>query len=87
MLGVPYPWATAGTPGAQSYARGVFRYSYAVDHAIHAPTEIAVPPYAYPHGYRVRVRGASVVSARRAAVLELTARRAARTVIVTVSPR
>ncbi len=87
-LAVPYPWATAGRPGPQSFdpARLRFHYSYTVATAIRAPTEIAVPRYAYPHGYAVRAVGARVVSRRDAAVLELAANRGAARVTVTVLP-
>ena len=85
-MAVPYPWATAGTPGPQSFNRATdtFKYSYAVDREIHAPTEISVPAYTYPHGYSVRVAGARIVSDKGAPNLELLARRRASRVAVTV---
>jgi endoglycosylceramidase len=88
-LAVPYPWATAGQPGPQSFNRRTlaFSYSYAVARAVHAPTEIAVPPYTYPHGYTVRVTGARIVSARDAPVLRLAADRRAARVTLTVRVR
>ncbi|MGA9858870.1 MAG: cellulase family glycosylhydrolase [Solirubrobacteraceae bacterium] len=87
-LAVPYPWATAGRPGAQSFDRrtGVFRYRYATDPAVRAPTEIELPRSVYRPGYTVRVAGAEVVSARGAHVLALRAGRRARRVALTVSP-
>jgi endoglycosylceramidase len=83
---VPYAWATAGTPGAQSFHRPAqtYRYRYTVSHRIHAPTEIEIPPYAYPLGYSVRVTGARVTSPANAALLKLSADRDATTVSVTV---
>jgi endoglycosylceramidase len=85
-MAVPYPWATAGTPGAQSFSRQTrrFEYSYAVDPEIHAPTEISLPAYTYPHGYSVRVAGAMIASGRNASILELLARRRVSRVTVTV---
>jgi endoglycosylceramidase len=85
-LAVPYPAATAGTPGPQSFDRvtRTFRYSYAVAPKIQGPTEIELPTYTYPHGYTVRVSGATVVSRRRAPVLELRSGRRAARVRVTV---
>jgi endoglycosylceramidase len=85
-MSVPYPWATAGTPGAQSFYRRTqtYRYRYTVDHRVHAPTLIEVPAYTYPLGYTVHVIGARVASTAGAALLVLDAKRAARTVSVTV---
>ena len=85
-LAVPYPWATAGTPGPQSFdpATGTFRYAYGLTPSIAAPTEIELPPYTYPHGYTVRVTGAKVVSHKQAALLQLSALPRARHVSVTV---
>jgi endoglycosylceramidase len=88
-LAVPYPWATAGTPGAQAFNRrtGRFTYSYILTPPIAAPTEIMIPRYTYPHGYGVRVRGAKVVSARDATMLKLSARPGVQRVRVTVTRR
>lgn len=85
-LAVPYPWATAGRPGPQSFDRVTltFRYRYAVSPGIRAPTEIEVPRYTYRHGYTVAVNGARVVSRRQAPVLELVAVAHARRVSLTV---
>jgi hypothetical protein len=86
VLATPYPWATAGRPGPQSFdpMTGLFQYEYRASHSITAPTEIMLPRRAYPHGYRVLVNGARVVSARRATLLELRARPGATTVHVRV---
>jgi endoglycosylceramidase len=65
-MSVPYPWATAGRPGRESFdpATLTLRYSYAVARQIRVPTEIELPPYTYPHGYTVRIAGARIVSGR-----------------------
>jgi len=85
-MAVPYPWATTGTPGPQSFDRATrtFRYSYAVDHQVDARTEISLPAYTYRHGYSARVTGARIVSGRDAPILELLALRRASRVAVTV---
>jgi endoglycosylceramidase len=85
-LVVPYPWATAGTPGLQAFNRTTrtFRYAYQVDHTVRAPTQISLPTYVYPSGYRVTVTGATVTSRRNSPLLKLSARRRAAQVKVTV---
>ena len=85
-LAVPYPWATAGTPGPQSFNRATraFSFAYSVDRTLRAPTEISLPAYTYPHGYRVTVAGATVVSAGNSPLLQLLARPSATQVAVTV---
>jgi endoglycosylceramidase len=85
-LVVPYAWATAGRPGAESFdpATVTFSYGYAVARGIRAPTEIELAPDTYPHGYAVRVAGARVVSRRGASLLELVAERHSDRVSVTV---
>ena len=74
-VAVPYPWATAGSPGPQSFDRGTqtFRYRYLVDHRITAPTLIEIPKYTYPFGYTVQVTGGRVVSKANAPVLAVVA--------------
>ncbi|MEO6859922.1 MAG: hypothetical protein ABI323_15300, partial [Solirubrobacteraceae bacterium] len=86
-LAVAYPVATAGTPGPVAFNRstGAFAYSYRVDAHVHAPTEIELPRWAYPLGYRTQVRGARVVSGRDATVLLLRAQPPA--TVVTLSVR
>jgi endoglycosylceramidase len=88
-LVVPYPSATAGTPGAQGFnpRTGRYTYSYWVLPTIDAPTEIVLPAYDFRHGYRVRVQGAKVVSARNATLLKLVAKPKAARVRVTVLRR
>ena len=85
-LAVPYAWATAGVPGSESFAGGVFSYAYTVARAISAPTLIEVPRLAYQDGYRVRVRGAIAISTADARLLELRASPQARDVRLTVTP-
>jgi endoglycosylceramidase len=74
-LGLPYPWATAGSPGPESFdpVTQTYRYRYLVDPSIKAPTEIEVPRYTYPLGYTVSVTGGRVVSAPDASLLQLRA--------------
>ena len=88
-LAVPYPWATAGTPGSESFDRRTltFRYRYAVARDVHAPTEIELPPYTFAHGYTVRAASARVVSRRDAPLLELMANRGAARVSLIVRAR
>jgi endoglycosylceramidase len=83
---VPYAWATAGTPGAQSFYRPAqtYRYRYTPSARIHAATEIEIPPYTYPLGYHVTVTGARVTSPANAALLKLSAEHGAKAVSVTV---
>lgn len=89
VLAVPYPWATAGTPGRQSFdaTAGTFSYRYRVMRSIAAPTEIVLPRLAFPHGYRVDVHGARIVSRVGAPVLLLAARPGAATVRLRVTRR
>ena len=88
-LAVPYPAATAGIPGTQTWtaATRTLHYRYRVRRSVSAPTEIVVPASLYPAGYRVAVSGARIVSAPRARLLALAARQGARSVSVTVTPR
>ena len=85
-MSVPYAWATAGTPRAQSFYRPAqtYRYRYAPDPTLHAPTEIEIPPYTYPLGYSVKVTGARVTSKAGSALLTLSPDHGAKTVSVTV---
>ena len=85
-LALPYPWATAGSPGPSSFDRvtQTYRYRYAADPAIAAPTEIEIPHYTYPLGYTVTVSGGRVVSAADASLLEVRADQHAERVSVTL---
>jgi len=93
ILTRPYPHAIAGTPVGWSFnpISRRFRLTYRTRPvsgrlARRAPTEIAVPRLQYPRGYRVRVRGARVVSAAGAPVLKLVAPQGRRITVV-VAPR
>jgi endoglycosylceramidase len=88
-VAVPFPWATSGTPGAQSYDRAlrIFGYRYRVDRALAAPTLIEVPPYTYRSGYVAQVSGGRVISRRNAPLLEVRARPRATRVSVSIRPR
>ena len=90
----PYPQAVAGTPEAFKFngARKVFTLRYSTRRAgLHRAfkpgscTEVFVPSLVYAHGYRARVRGARVVSARGSGLLELASRRGAKKVTLTVT--
>lgn len=84
VLAAPYPLATAGTPRGQTFdpASRSFAFTYTVDRRVRAPTEIVVPRYTYPRGYRVAVQGATVTSAPDAPLLTLHSRPASRRVTV-----
>ena len=84
VLAGPYPLATAGTPGGQTFdpASRSFDFAYTVDRRVRAPTEIVVPRYTYPRGYRVAVQGATVTSAPDASLLTLHPRHGRRRVTV-----
>lgn len=88
VLAGPYPLATAGTPGGQTFdpASRSFDFSYTVDRRVRAPTEIVVPRYTYPDGYTAIVQSARIVSAPDAPVLRLTPRPGSRSVTVAVTP-
>ena len=90
----PYPQAVAGTPEAFRFngARKVFTLRYSTrragGHRGFRPgscTEVFVPSLVYAHGYRARVRGARVISARGSGLLELASRRGAKKVTLTVT--
>lgn len=53
----PYPKATAGKPAELSYdmKKRIFKFKYQHDSEMQAPTEIFVPSYNYPSGYKVIV--------------------------------
>lgn len=53
----PYPYATAGEPIHLSFdmKRRTFRYEFRHDPEIELPTEIFVPSFQYPDGYKVRI--------------------------------
>ena len=88
ILAFPYPLATAGTPGPQTWDATTrrFHFSFTVDPHVHAPTEIIVPPYDYPDGYRVITRGALGPSTSDSSLLELSTLPGSSQVSVTVLP-
>ncbi len=96
-LAVPHPLRVAGTPTAYSFDRGTRRFTlrYRAARAGRpagrfgpgSRTTVAVPRLLYPHGYRVRVTGARVVSEPGARILVLALRLGARKVEVRLLPR
>jgi endoglycosylceramidase len=88
VLSFPYPLATAGVPGPQSWDATThrFHFTFTVDPHVHAPTEIVVPPYDYPDGYRVEAQGALGTSAPGASLLDLSTLPGSSQVSVTVLP-
>ncbi|MCC7209196.1 MAG: hypothetical protein IT323_17925, partial [Anaerolineae bacterium] len=57
----PYAMAVAGEPLRMAYDLNTrtFELAYRRDPAVSAPTEIFVPSFVYPNGYRVEAAGAS----------------------------
>ncbi len=90
----PYPQLVAGTPVSWSYdpTGGKFRLVYSTHRLAggafpaETDTEVELPALRYPTGYRLRVRGASVVSAPDANLLRLDSRPGAAAVRLTVVP-
>lgn len=91
----PYPQLVAGTPRAWRYDRSTraFSFSWAVRRADGAGrfppgsiTRIAVPVADYPSGYTVQPKGAGVVSAPGAPILELASTVASGVATVKVLP-
>ena len=67
VLARPYPQAIAGTPGAWSFANGVFTLSYSTARlsglgrfGAGAETDVSTPAIEFPSGYTVQVSGAVV---------------------------
>jgi endoglycosylceramidase len=97
VLAVPHPLAVSGTPTRYRFDRSarVFTLRYDTSRVGARPgrfhagarTTAAVPRVAYPHGYRVRVRGARVLSPPGARTLRLAARRGATEIRVRITPR
>jgi endoglycosylceramidase len=94
-LAQPYGEITAGTPRRTSFdaATHGFRYVYATKRAgkgrkfaSGSVTKLSVPALQYPAGYRVRVRGARVLSRPRARVLVISQCGRAKRVKVSVAP-
>ena len=94
-LAQPYARLVSGTPGKSAFdsASRRFRFSYRTKHADGkgrfdpgSITEVVAPAVQYPKGYRVRAKGAEVVSKPGAPVLELARREGAKVVKVDIRP-
>ena len=90
-----YPQAVAGTPRSFSFnaGSGVFRLSYTPKKASGrgsfkpgSCTAVFVPALHYPHGYRVKAKGARAISRRGNGLLALALKRGAKSAHVTVTP-
>ncbi|HEY7268004.1 MAG TPA: cellulase family glycosylhydrolase [Solirubrobacterales bacterium] len=95
LLAQPYAMVTAGTPRRWGFdpATRSFRYVYRTKPAGQGRkfgpgsiSTLSVPAIEYPAGYRVRVRGARVVSRPRARVLRIAQCGRAKRVKVSVAP-
>ena len=79
ILAEPYPRLVSGTP--LSYSFDLTSHNFALRYATRSPsgqrfgagscTAVVVPPFQFPHGYVVSVRGARVTSAADAGVVTL----------------
>jgi endoglycosylceramidase len=88
VLARTYPQAIAGKPTSLSFDPGTgrFRLTYALDHAVRAPTVIMVPTRIhYPSGYCARVSGGSVISGPDSQLLEVANAPIGRSVVVSVT--
>jgi hypothetical protein len=81
-----YPQAVAGTPQAYHYdpATGRFTFRYLPNRAIKAPTQVFVSPLTSPHGYDVKVTGAT---ATKSGSIVLVRAASSRPVSITITPR
>jgi endoglycosylceramidase len=95
LLAQPYATVTAGTPRRWAFdaATHGFRYVYRTKPAGKgkkfgkgAITKLSLPAIQYPAGYRVRIKGARVLSQPRARVLLVTRCGRAKQVEVAVTP-
>ncbi|HEX3707545.1 MAG TPA: cellulase family glycosylhydrolase [Mycobacteriales bacterium] len=93
-LARPYPQLVAGTPTSYGYSpkTHVFFATYSTSHVSgsgrfpgNSVSQFEIPRAAYPHGYKVSVKGGAVVSGSGDSLL-LVASSGASTVTVTVSP-
>jgi endoglycosylceramidase len=94
-LSRPYPQLVTGTPRSFSFntGSGVFKLAYtpkkASGHGSFKPgtcSQVFVPALHYPHGYKVKAKGARVISRRGNGLLALALKRGAKSVSVSVSP-
>jgi endoglycosylceramidase len=90
-LAEAYPQVVAGTPVSYAFQNRVFSLTYRTARVsgrgrfpAGAVSVVAVPHIQFPHGYRVRVSGARVVSRRDAPFLRLASRAGAAVVRLTV---
>lgn len=88
LLARPYPQAVMGRLTSFSFdpTHRQFQLTYQADKTGHADSRIAVPRRRFPHGYRVEVHGAAVVSTAGARVLQIRNCPGATVVRVTVTP-
>lgn len=84
-----YAQATAGTPLAHRFdpETGEFVFRYRPDHAISAPTVIAVPSAPYPSGYDTEVQGGVVTSSPQSGRLTIEASPGTDEVVVRLTRR
>jgi endoglycosylceramidase len=95
LLVRPYPQVIAGTPLSFTFDRGtrVFELAYSTRRASgrgsfrRGLSDVFIPRVQYRRGYRVRVKGAAVVSRPNAQHLLLRGNTGARRVDVTIAPR
>lgn len=94
-LAQPYARLVSGTPGKSAFnpKSRRFRFSYKTKQAdgkgrfdSGSITEVVAPKVQYPKGYRVRAKGAEIVSDPGAPVLELAQRGSAKKVKVDIRP-
>jgi len=73
VLSQTYAQAVAGTPLTESFdaATGRFKMVWRPSSKVDAPTLVTVPALHYPAGYCARAKGATVVSAPDAAIVEV----------------
>lgn len=95
VLGEPYPYVIAGTPGNWGFdrANSTFHFDYATtrisggaNFAPGAITDVVMPVREYPAGYAVNAKGAAILSAPGAADLLLSPCPRASHVTITTSP-
>jgi endoglycosylceramidase len=93
LLVRPYPQRIAGTPTSWSYDAATQTFAFDYDTTAPggrstgaAPTEIFIPALQYPHGYRVAVAGATVISHPTSGLALLCNQAGVETVSVRITP-